>query len=55
VRPLLIARRSLFPLLSPCVPLPKENPDRIVSAVPLDDDSSFELKLRPQRLREFIG
>jgi len=37
------------------VPLPKENPDRIVSAVPLDDDSSFELKLRPQRLREFIG
>jgi Holliday junction DNA helicase RuvB len=35
--------------------LPKENPDRIVSAVPLDDDSSFELKLRPQRLREFIG
>ena len=37
------------------MPLPKENPDRIVSAVPLDDDSSFELKLRPQRLREFIG
>ena len=29
--------------------------DRIVSAAPLDDDSSFELKLRPQRLREFIG
>jgi Holliday junction DNA helicase RuvB len=29
--------------------------DRIVSAVPVDDDSSFELKLRPQRLREFIG
>ena len=23
--------------------------------MPLDDDSSFELKLRPQRLREFIG
>jgi Holliday junction DNA helicase RuvB len=44
-----------FALLSPCVSLPKENPDRIVSAVPLDDDSSFELKLRPQRLREFIG
>jgi Holliday junction DNA helicase RuvB len=39
------------------VPLPsdKANPDRIVSAVPVDDDSSFELKLRPQRLREFIG
>ena len=29
--------------------------ERIVSAVPLDDDASFELKLRPQRLREFIG
>ena len=29
--------------------------ERIVSAVPQDDDSSFELKLRPQRLREFIG
>jgi len=39
------------------VPLPsdKAHPDRIVSAVPVDDDSSFELKLRPQRLREFIG
>ena len=39
------------------MPLSKDNPDRerIVSAVPLDDDSSFELKLRPQRLREFIG
>ena len=35
----------------------KEHPDRegIVSAAPLDDDASFELKLRPQRLREFIG
>src|SRR3974390_1449516 len=33
----------------------QEHPDRIVSAVPVDDDSSFELKLRPQRLREFIG
>ena len=35
----------------------KLNPDRerIVSAAPVDDDSSFELKLRPQRLREFIG
>jgi len=43
------------PLLSPCVPSPDENRDRIVSAVPLDDDSSFELKLRPQFLREFIG
>ena len=28
---------------------------RIVSAAPVEDDSSFELKLRPQRLGEFIG
>ena len=28
---------------------------RIVSAAPVEDDSSFELKLRPQRLAEFIG
>ena len=36
----------------------KENPNlkaRLVSAAPLEDDSSFELKLRPQRLVEFIG
>jgi len=26
-----------------------------VSAAPVEDDSSFELKLRPQRLAEFIG
>ena len=37
--------------------LPKDSLDRerIVSAAPVDDDASFELKLRPQRLREFIG
>jgi holliday junction DNA helicase RuvB len=29
--------------------------DRLVSAAPVEDDSSFELKLRPQRLTEFIG
>ena len=29
--------------------------ERIVSAAPVEDDSSFELKLRPQRLCEFIG
>ena len=29
--------------------------DRVVSAAPVEDDSSFELKLRPQRLAEFIG
>lgn len=34
---------------------PKENPDRIVSGAPVEDDESFELKLRPQRLQEFIG
>jgi Holliday junction DNA helicase RuvB len=36
----------------------KQNPDlndRLVSAAPVEDDSSFELKLRPQRLSEFIG
>jgi Holliday junction DNA helicase RuvB len=30
-------------------------PERIVSAAPVDDDASFELKLRPRRLQEFIG
>ncbi len=30
-------------------------PNRLVSAAPVEDDSSFELKLRPQRLAEFIG
>src|ERR1043166_3989022 len=29
--------------------------DRLVSAAPVEGDSSFELKLRPQRLAEFIG
>jgi holliday junction DNA helicase RuvB len=29
--------------------------DRLVSAAPVEDDSSFELKLRPQKLVEFIG
>ncbi len=32
-----------------------QNPDRIVSAGPVDDDSQFELKLRPKHLSEFIG
>ena len=31
------------------------SPERLVSAAPVEDDSSFELKLRPQRLAEFIG
>jgi holliday junction DNA helicase RuvB len=29
--------------------------ERVVSAAPVDDDSQFELKLRPHRLSEFIG
>src|SRR5882762_102975 len=29
--------------------------ERLVSAAPVEDDSSFELKLRPQRIAEFIG
>jgi Holliday junction DNA helicase RuvB len=36
----------------------KEDPnvkERIVSAAAVEDDSSFELKLRPRRLGEFIG
>ena len=48
--------KQLLP--SPAVSAAKDNPalkDRIVSAVPVEDDSSFELKLRPQRLQEFIG
>ena len=43
----------------PSVPTSHEKQDfdreRIVSAAPVDDDASFELKLRPQLLREFIG
>ncbi|HXE91864.1 MAG TPA: Holliday junction branch migration DNA helicase RuvB [Terriglobales bacterium] len=31
------------------------NRARLVSAVPVEDDASFELKLRPRRLAEFIG
>ncbi len=37
------------------VPNPNLLKERLVSAVPVEDDSSFELKLRPQRLAEFIG
>ena len=32
-----------------------EDPERLVSAARSDDESSFELKLRPRRLQEFIG
>jgi len=37
---------------------PKADPalkQRLVSAAPVEDDVSFELKLRPRRLQEFIG
>jgi Holliday junction DNA helicase RuvB len=39
------------------VPEPKDiaTRERIVSAAPVEDDASFELKLRPRRLQEFIG
>ena len=37
------------------MPSQKENPDRLVSAARAEDESSFELKLRPRRLHEFIG
>jgi hypothetical protein len=47
-----------FSLLSDQMATARNIPDvkrRLVSAVPVEDDSSFELKLRPQRLVEFIG
>ena len=33
----------------------RDVPERLVSAARADDESSFELKLRPRRLQEFIG
>jgi holliday junction DNA helicase RuvB len=33
----------------------KEDPERLVNAARSDEEDSFELKLRPRRLREFIG
>ena len=47
-----------FALLSPYVATLRNTPhlkERLVSAAPVEDDSSFELKLRPQKLSEFIG
>src|SRR4029077_16778246 len=35
-------------------PIDKDK-DRLVSAVQAEDDASYELKLRPRYLREFIG
>ena len=52
---------SYFVLPSEAVAAAKNNPnlnynhERLVSAAAVEDDSSFELKLRPQRLGEFIG
>ena len=37
------------------MPVRGSDPERLVSASPVDDDNSFELKLRPNRLVEFIG
>ncbi len=37
------------------IPKLPDQRERLVSAAPVEDDSSFELKLRPQRLGEFIG
>jgi Holliday junction DNA helicase RuvB len=36
-------------------PQPDDGRERLVSAAPVEGDSSFELKLRPQKLSEFIG
>src|SRR3954447_24172264 len=51
-----------FAVSSRSVPTPKSSPsadasvrERIVSAQVVEDDESFELKLRPRRLGEFIG
>src|SRR5580693_10260245 len=33
----------------------KDDPERLVSAARAEDENSFELKLRPRRLAEFIG
>jgi len=37
------------------MPVHKDDPERLVSAARSDDESSFELKLRPRLLHEFIG
>jgi len=37
------------------IPKSTEDRERLVSANPVEDDASFELKLRPKRLQEFIG
>src|SRR6202050_936996 len=37
------------------MPSHKDDPERLISAAPAEDESSFEVKLRPKRLAEFIG
>jgi Holliday junction DNA helicase RuvB len=37
------------------MPSHKDDPERLISAARADDENSFELKLRPKRLAEFIG
>jgi holliday junction DNA helicase RuvB len=37
------------------MPPRKDDPERLVSAARAEDESSFELKLRPRQLKEFIG
>ena len=37
------------------MPAGKLNPERLVSAARAEEESSFELKLRPRVLAEFIG
>ncbi|HTX41818.1 MAG TPA: Holliday junction branch migration DNA helicase RuvB [Acidobacteriaceae bacterium] len=37
------------------MPHTREDPERLVSAARAEDENSFELKLRPRRLAEFIG
>jgi len=37
------------------MPPTRDDPERLVSAARSDDESTFELKLRPRRLQEFIG
>src|ERR1019366_88178 len=48
---------TAFSLLSRSLPSGEKSDqrERLVSAIPVEDDSSFELKLRPQWLREVIG
>jgi holliday junction DNA helicase RuvB len=55
--PIVISRVSLYhrPIVHSSLGKQSADRERIVSAAPVDDDASFELKLRPQRLREFIG